>query len=74
MTVIASVAWRGGYTDYNGFYQSTNGGAHWTIVDPQGIDAAHIGRASFAYSAGRNASLRRRGVHQQVLLRTPTPP
>ncbi len=49
-TVIANVAWRGGYTDYNGFYQSTDGGDHWSIVDTKGIDAAQIGRASFAYT------------------------
>jgi hypothetical protein len=49
MTVIANVAWRGGYTDYNGFYRSTDGGNHWTMVDPAGIDAANIGRAAFAY-------------------------
>jgi hypothetical protein len=50
MTVIASVAWRGGYTDYNGFYGSTDGGTTWSIVKTKGIDAAQIGRASFAYS------------------------
>ena len=51
MTVIASVAWRGGYTDYNGFYESTDGGDTWSEVATRGIDAAQIGRASFAYSS-----------------------
>jgi hypothetical protein len=51
MTVIASVGWRSGYTDYNGFYQSTDGGDTWARVDTRGIDAAEIGRASFAYAS-----------------------
>lgn len=53
-TVVASVAWRGGYTDYNGFYETRNGGNTWARVHPKGIDAANIGRSSFAYgSSGR---------------------
>jgi hypothetical protein len=49
MTVIANLAWRGGYTDYNGFYQSTDGGNHWKRVNPKGIDGPNIGRSAFAY-------------------------
>ena len=49
-TVIANIAWRGGYTDYNGFYESTDGGNTWHMVQTQGINAAQIGRSSFAYA------------------------
>ncbi len=50
-TVIANVAWRGGYTDYNGFYESTDGGNTWHMVQTKGINAAQIGRSSFAYAS-----------------------
>lgn len=50
-TVIANVAWRGGYTDYNGFYQSLDGGDTWKMVHTKGIVAHDIGRASFAYAS-----------------------
>ena len=51
--VIANVAWRGGHTDYNGFYVSNKSGdaGTWKRVRPNGIDRRDIGRASFAYSA-----------------------
>jgi hypothetical protein len=51
MTVVANVAWRGDYTDYNGMYGSTDGGKHWDLVTPVGMDAANIGRSSLAYDA-----------------------
>ena len=48
--MIAAIGWRSGDT-YNGFYESTNGGAAWTKVDPTGgIDATDIGYANFAYA------------------------
>ncbi len=52
-TVIANIAWRGGHTDYNGFYVSNKSGdaGTWKRVRPNGIDRRDIGRASFAYSA-----------------------
>ncbi len=51
--VIASVAWRGWHTNYNGFYRSRSYGdpGTWSMVDPLGIDRRDIGRSSFAYSA-----------------------
>jgi sugar lactone lactonase YvrE len=51
--VIAVVGWRGpGFTQDNGFYQSTDGGQTFTKVAPTGdINAADIGRTTFAYSA-----------------------
>jgi hypothetical protein len=49
--IIANAAWRGGAA-YNGFYLSTNGGATFTKVNPQGaIVAKNVGNAEFAYSA-----------------------
>lgn len=50
MTVIANVAATFEHTTYNGFYLSTNGGDAWHRVDPAGLDAANIGRASFAFT------------------------
>lgn len=52
-TVIAAIGWHGpGNTAFNGFYQSTDGGNTWSQVTPTGdINAADIGRTTFAYSA-----------------------
>jgi sugar lactone lactonase YvrE len=51
-TVIAAIGWHGpGNTEYNGFYQSTDGGLTFNKVTPSGqINAADIGRTTFAYS------------------------
>ncbi len=51
--VIAAIGWHGpGNTQFNGFYQSTNGGTTFQKVTPTGdIDASDIGRTTFAYSA-----------------------
>ena len=51
--VIAAIGWHGpGNTEYNGFYQSTDGGQTFSKVTPTGdINAADIGRTTFAYSA-----------------------
>ena len=51
--VIAAIGWHGpGNTQYNGFYQSTDGGATFAQVTPAGqINATDIGRTTFAYSA-----------------------
>lgn len=50
-TLVANAAWRGGAA-YNGFYLSTNAGATWTKVNPQGaIVAKNVGNAEMAYSA-----------------------
>jgi len=51
--VITAIGWHGpGNTRYNGFYQSTDGGLTWSPVTPTGdINAADIGRTTFAYSA-----------------------
>lgn len=51
--VVANIAWRGGHTDYNGFYESDRGGraGTWRYVRPRGIPAGDIGRASLAYAA-----------------------
>ena len=49
--VIANCAWRGG-ASYNGFYLSTDGGAHFAKVNPTGaLKADDIGNTEFAYSA-----------------------
>lgn len=49
--VIANAAWRSGDT-YNGFYLSTDGGAHFTKTNPGGaINPKDIGNAEFSYSA-----------------------
>ena len=51
--VIAAIGWHGpGNTQFNGFYQSTNGGLSFSQVTPTGqINAGDIGRTTFAYSA-----------------------
>ncbi|HZP90593.1 MAG TPA: glycosyl hydrolase, partial [Actinomycetota bacterium] len=52
--VIASLGWRTGPTDYNGFYVSRHSGdpGTWTRVHTTGkLRSNKIGRASFAYSA-----------------------
>jgi len=53
--VIAAIGWHGpGNTQYNGFYQSTNGGLSFSKVTttPAGtIDPTDQGRTTFAYSA-----------------------
>lgn len=54
--VIAAIGWRGAttpsHTQNNGFYQSTDGGQTFQEVTLSGqIDAADIGRTTFAYSA-----------------------
>ena len=51
MHMVASIAWRGGYTDYNGFYESTDGGATWDMVTADGIDNPQIGKSSFAFGS-----------------------
>src|SRR5436305_3818996 len=49
--LLAALGWRSGDT-YNGFYESTDGGATWTKVNLKGgLDATDIGYANFAYSA-----------------------
>jgi len=51
--VIAAIGWHGpGNTQYNGLYQSTDGGFTWSRVTPSGaVNAGDIGRTTFAYSA-----------------------
>jgi sugar lactone lactonase YvrE len=51
--VIAAIGWHGpGNTQFNGFYQSTDGGLTFSQVTPTGqIKASDIGRTTFAYSA-----------------------
>ena len=51
--VIAAIGWHGtGNTEYNGFYQSNNGGLSFSKVTVTGaIDASDQGRTTFAYSA-----------------------
>ena len=51
--VIAAIGWHGpGNTEFNGFYQSTDGGLTFSQVTPAGdIVASDIGRTTFAYSA-----------------------
>jgi hypothetical protein len=49
--LLAALGWRSGAA-YNGFYESTDGGAMWSKIDPTGgLDATDIGYANFAYSA-----------------------
>jgi len=49
--IVAAVGWRSG-DSYNGFYETTNGGASWVKVNPTGaIPASDIGNVTFAYSA-----------------------
>jgi sugar lactone lactonase YvrE len=51
--VITAIGWHGpGNTQNNGFYQSTDGGQHFSPVTPNGnINPKDIGRTTFAYSA-----------------------
>ena len=51
--VIAAIGWHGpGNTANNGFYQSTDGGLHFSQVTPAGdVVAGDIGRTTFQYSA-----------------------
>jgi hypothetical protein len=55
--VIAPLGWRGGTspadTSFNGFYESTDGGRHFSEVTPTGdlAGATDLGRTTFAYSA-----------------------
>jgi hypothetical protein len=49
--LLAAVGWRSGAA-YNGFYESTDGGATWNRVNPGGgLDATDVGYANFAYSS-----------------------
>jgi hypothetical protein len=49
--ILAALGWRNGAA-YNGFYESTDGGIHWTRINPTGgLDATDIGYANFAYSS-----------------------
>jgi hypothetical protein len=49
--LLAAVGWRSG-ADYNGFYESTDGGTTWNRVNPTGgLDATDVGYANFAYSS-----------------------
>jgi hypothetical protein len=50
-TVIATLGISSDHTTYRGFYTSGDGGLTWRRVHPTGIDAADLGRASFAYDA-----------------------
>jgi photosystem II stability/assembly factor-like uncharacterized protein len=55
--VLAALAWRGGTlptdTQYNGFYLSTDRGAHWTRLTLTGdlAGATDVGRTTFAFSS-----------------------
>jgi hypothetical protein len=57
--LIAAIGWRSGalsiggtVIDYNGFYESNDGGVTWAHINPQGgIDTTDIGNVSFAFSA-----------------------
>ncbi|MEN3337161.1 MAG: hypothetical protein V7647_837, partial [Acidobacteriota bacterium] len=50
-TIIANCAWRGGAA-YNGFYVSTDGAAHFSLVNPLGaLNPNDVGRSQFAYSS-----------------------
>jgi len=50
--VIAVNAWRSAAFSTNGFYDSTDGGLHFTQVTPTGdINTGKIGRTTLAYSA-----------------------
>jgi hypothetical protein len=49
--IVAAVGWRSGDA-YNGFYETTNGGATWTKVNPTGaINPKDIGNVSFAFAS-----------------------
>ena len=48
--LLAALGWRNGAA-YNGLYESTDGGTHWTRINPTGgLDATDIGYVNFAYS------------------------
>ena len=51
--VIAAIGWHGpGNTEFNGFYESTDGGLTFAKVTTKGeLNGADIGRTTFAYSA-----------------------
>jgi hypothetical protein len=51
-TVVSALGWRGGPTDYNGFFESNGSGAAgtWHMVHPNGIRENDIGRSTLAYS------------------------
>jgi hypothetical protein len=59
--LIAAIGWRSGnlaigpngaVINYNGFYESNDGGVTWAKINPQGgIDTTDIGNVSFAFSA-----------------------
>jgi len=49
--ILAALGWRNGAA-YNGLYESTDGGTHWTRINPTGgLDATDIGYVNFAYSS-----------------------
>jgi photosystem II stability/assembly factor-like uncharacterized protein len=49
--LVAAIGWRSGDT-YNGFYETTDGGAHWTKINPTGaINPKDIGNVSFAFAS-----------------------
>jgi hypothetical protein len=49
--LIAAIGWRSG-DSYNGFYESKDGGGHWTKVNPTGtMPADDIGYVTFAWSS-----------------------
>jgi hypothetical protein len=49
--ILAAAGWRSGAA-YNGFYDSRDGGATWTKINPTGgLDATDIGYVNFAYSS-----------------------
>ncbi len=49
--MIAGIGWRSG-DNYNGFYETTDGGAHWAKVNLKGgLDKNDIGNVSFAYAS-----------------------
>ncbi len=48
--VVAAIGWRSG-DSYNGFYETTDGGANWVKINPTGaIPATDIGFVTFAFS------------------------
>jgi len=53
--VLANCAWRDG-APYNGFYYSTDSGASFTRVNPNGaLNPQDVGRTTFAYSSDGSA-------------------
>jgi hypothetical protein len=50
--MVASIAWREGGTDYDGFYESWDAGVTWNRVPATGgINDNDIGRATFAFGS-----------------------